>query len=172
MADHGSVMPPAGAATATITPFLWFDRNAEEAANFYISVFGNGTIHAITRYLDDPPGPPGTVMTVEFEVNGQRFVALNGGPRFTFNEAISFTIECADQAQVDYFWERLCADGGEESYCGWLKDKYGLSWQVTPTVMIDMIKSGDERRTRAAMNAMFEMRKLDIAALQRAWDAA
>jgi len=155
-----------------ITPFLWFNDQAEEAANFYISVFGNGKILAITHDLDDPPGEPGTVMTVEFELNGRRFVGINGGPRFAFTEAVSFVIECANQEQVDYFWDRLCADGGSESYCGWLKDKYGLSWQVTPVAMLEMIKSGDEKRSRAAMNAMFEMRKLDIATLQAAWNAA
>jgi predicted 3-demethylubiquinone-9 3-methyltransferase (glyoxalase superfamily) len=139
-----------------ITPFLWFDTQAEDAAKFYCSVFKNSKITATT------PGPEGRPMTVAFELDGQEFVALNGGPRFKFNEAASFVITCKDQAEIDYYWSKLTGDGGQESMCGWLKDKYGLSWQVVPKGLGEMLRSP------AAMQAMMKMRKFDIAALKAA----
>jgi len=156
---------------ARITPFLWFDNPAEEAARFYASIFPNSRIRKIARYGEAGPGPKGSVMTVEFELDGQRFVGINGGPLFTFSEAVSFQVDCADQAEVDYFWERL-TDGGEESQCGWLKDRFGLSWQVVPTGMEELFKDPDPSRATRAMQAMLGMRKIDVAALQRAADGA
>ena len=152
-----------------ITPNLWFDTQAEEAASFYVSVFKNSHIATVNRYPEGAPGPAGTVMTVEFELDGQRFVGINGGPQFTFDEAVSFQINCEDQAEVDYFWERL-TEGGEESQCGWLKDKYGLSWQVVPQGMDEVFADSDPERAQRAMQAMLGMRKLDLAALQAAAD--
>lgn len=153
-----------------ITPFLWFDNNAEEAANFYVSVFKNAKLGRITRNPGGAPGPQGSVLVVEFEVNGQTFAALNGGPQFKFTEATSFVINCETQQEVDYYWERLTADGGSESQCGWLKDKFGLSWQVTPTVLDDMLRDQDTAKAQRAMQAMMQMKKLDIATLQRAYN--
>ncbi len=153
----------------TIVPNLWFDTQAEEAAEFYISVFGNGRILHVARYTDAGPGPAGTVMTVEWEMNGQRFVGINGGPQFTFSEAVSFAVDCADQDEVDHYWDRL-TDGGEESRCGWLKDRYGLSWQVVPVGMDELFADPDPARAQRAMQAMFSMTKLDIAALRAAAD--
>jgi predicted 3-demethylubiquinone-9 3-methyltransferase (glyoxalase superfamily) len=152
-----------------IIPNLWFDTEAEEAATFYMSVFKNSRIVNVARYTEAGPRPAGTVMTVEFELDGQRFVGINGGPEFTFDEAVSFQITCDDQAEVDYYWERL-AEGGEESQCGWLKDRYGLSWQVVPTGMDELFSDPDPARAERAMKAMLGMRKLDIAALRRAAD--
>jgi predicted 3-demethylubiquinone-9 3-methyltransferase (glyoxalase superfamily) len=152
-----------------IIPNLWFDTEAEEAADFYVSVFKNSRIVTVTHYTEAGPRPAGTVLTVEFELDGQRFVGINGGPEFTFDEAVSFQINCADQAEIDYYWDRL-TEGGEESQCGWLKDKFGLSWQVVPTGMEELFADADKERARRAMEAMFTMRKLDIAALQRAAD--
>jgi predicted 3-demethylubiquinone-9 3-methyltransferase (glyoxalase superfamily) len=152
-----------------ITPNLWFDGEAEQAAAFYLSVFKNSRIVNVTRYTEAGPGQAGTVMAVEFELDGQRFVGINGGPQFTFDEAVSFAIACEDQAEVDYYWERL-TDGGEESQCGWLKDKYGLSWQVVPPGMDEIFADPDPERARRAMEAMFGMKKLDLAALLRAAD--
>ncbi len=148
-----------------IIPNLWFDTRAEDAAEFYVSIFKNSRILGVTRYPEGAPGQAGTVMTVEFELDGERFVGINGGPQFTFDEAVSFQIQCADQAEVDYFWERL-TDGGEESMCGWLKDKFGLSWQVVPVGMdrIFAESAGGQR----AMQAMLQMRKIDLAALEAA----
>jgi predicted 3-demethylubiquinone-9 3-methyltransferase (glyoxalase superfamily) len=153
----------------TIVPNLWFDTQAEEAAAFYTSVFKNSRIVSVARYTEAGPGPAGSVMTVEFELDGQRFVGINGGPEFTFDEAVSFQVDCEDQAEVDYFWERL-TDGGEESQCGWLKDRFGLSWQVVPKGMAELFEDPDPERAARAMKAMLGMRKLDVAALQRAAD--
>ena len=153
-----------------ITPNLWFDREAEEAADFYTSVFPDSRIVDITHYPEGSPGPAGTVMTVEWELNGQRFVGINGGPQFKFDEAVSFSVECEDQNEVDYFWERLLAGGGEESQCGWLKDRYGLSWQVVPAGWEELLTGPDPARVERAMHAMFGMKKLDIAALEAAAD--
>jgi predicted 3-demethylubiquinone-9 3-methyltransferase (glyoxalase superfamily) len=152
-----------------IIPNLWFDTEAEEAAAFYISVFKNSRIVNVAHYTEAGPRPAGMVMTVEFELDGQRFVGINGGPEFTFDEAVSFQISCEDQAEVDYYWDQLTT-GGEEGPCGWLKDKFGLSWQVVPTGMDELFADPDQERARRAMQAMFTMRKLDIAALQRAAD--
>src|ERR1044071_9693025 len=139
-----------------ITPFLWFDHEAEEAARFYTSVFGNSKIHAITRYGDAGPGPKGSVMTVAFELGGQKFTALNGGPIFKFTEAISFVVNCDIQEEVDYFWKKLSA-GGEESHCGWLKDKFGLSWQVVPTLLMEMLADKNTAKAQRVMHAMLQM---------------
>jgi predicted 3-demethylubiquinone-9 3-methyltransferase (glyoxalase superfamily) len=152
-----------------IVPSLWFDTEAEEAADFYTSVFKNSRIVNVAHYTEAGPRPAGTVMSVEFELDGQRFVGINGGPQFTFDEAVSFQISCADQDEVDYFWERL-TEGGEESQCGWLKDRYGLSWQVVPTGMEEVFGDPDPERARRGMEAMLKMRKLDIAALRAAVD--
>ena len=152
-----------------IVPNLWFDTQAEEAATFYLSVFDDSRIVSVTYYGEAGPGPAGTVMTVEFELNGQRFVGINGGPQFTFSEAVSFQINCADQGEVDYFWERL-SEGGQEGPCGWLKDRYGLSWQVVPTGMEEMLNDPDRERAQRAMQAMLGMDKIDIAALRNAAD--
>jgi predicted 3-demethylubiquinone-9 3-methyltransferase (glyoxalase superfamily) len=154
-----------------IVPNLWFDTEAEEAANFYVSVFESGRVVNVTHYTEAGPRPAGMVMTVEFELEGQRFVGINGGPEFKFDEAVSFQITCADQKEVDYFWSRL-SDGGEESQCGWLKDRYGLSWQVVPTGMEEMFADPDPERAQRAMKAMLSMRKIDLAALRRAADGA
>ncbi len=152
-----------------ITPSLWFDTEAEEAAAFYVSVFRNSRIVTVTHYTGAGPRPAGTVMTVEFELDGQHFIGINGGPKFSFSEAVSFQINCEDQDDVDYFWDRL-GDGGEEGPCGWLKDRYGLSWQVVPTGMDELFADPDQTRAQRAMQAMFGMRKLDIAALRAAAD--
>jgi predicted 3-demethylubiquinone-9 3-methyltransferase (glyoxalase superfamily) len=147
---------------------LWFDGQAEEAANYYASVFKNSKIGRVLRHTEGGPGPAGSVITVEFELNGQKFVGLNGGPEFTFSEAISFQIFCKDQDEVDYYWNAL-TEGGEESMCGWLKDRYGVSWQVIPDGLIDMLGDPDQDKAKRTTEAMFEMRKLDIAALERAY---
>ncbi len=151
-----------------ITPFLWLDTQAEEAATFYISIFNNSRITKVTRYGEAGPGPAGSVMTVAFELDGQPFVALNGGPHFKFNEAISFVVDCRTQSDVDEFWQKLSA-GGEEGPCGWLKDKYGLSWQVVPAGLAGMLSGPDPEKSKRAMAAMMKMKKLDIAALERAY---
>ena len=153
----------------TITPNLWFDTQAEEAAAFYLSVFPNSRILNVTHYTEAGPREAGMVLTVEFELNGQRFVGINGGPNFTFDEAISFEIDCETQEELDYYWEAL-TDGGEESQCGWLKDRFGVSWQVVPTGMAELFADPDPERARRAMEAMLKMRKLDLAALQAAAD--
>src|SRR6266446_1555274 len=154
-----------------ITPFLWFDNNAEEAANFYVSVFKNSKIVSVARYGDAGPGPKGTVMTVAFQLGGQEFVALNGGPLFKFNEAISFVVNCETQKEIDEFWEKL-SEGGEKSRCGWLKDKFGLSWQVVPTVLGEMLQDKDPKKSQRVMKAMLQMDKMDIAALKQAYEKA
>ncbi|WP_078309731.1 MULTISPECIES: VOC family protein [unclassified Mycobacterium] len=156
----------------TITPCLWFDTRAEEAANFYVSVFPNSRILEVTHYGPNTPMPEGTVLTVEFELDGQRYTALNGGPQFTFDEAISFQIDCRSQEEVDRYWEALTADGGEESQCGWLKDKFGVSWQVVSRELIDLIFHSDPVTGNAAMQAMMTMRKLDVAVAKEAVAAA
>jgi predicted 3-demethylubiquinone-9 3-methyltransferase (glyoxalase superfamily) len=152
-----------------IVPNLWFDTEAEEAAEFYISVFKNSRIRNIARYTEAAPRPAGMVMTVEFELDGQRFVGINGGPEFKFDEAVSFQIDCEAQEEIDYYWERL-TDGGKEGPCGWLTDRYGLSWQVVPTGMEELFNDPDPKRAERAMKAMLGMRKLDIAALRSAAD--
>jgi predicted 3-demethylubiquinone-9 3-methyltransferase (glyoxalase superfamily) len=154
----------------TITPNLWFDTQAEEAANYYISIFKNSSILSITHYNDAGPREAGMVLTVEFELDGQRFVGINGGPEFTFSEAVSFSITCEDQNEVDYYWERLTADGGQPGPCGWCKDKYGLSWQVVPEGMDKALNDPDPERAKRAMAAMMQMGKIDIDALRRAAD--
>jgi predicted 3-demethylubiquinone-9 3-methyltransferase (glyoxalase superfamily) len=150
-----------------ITPFLWFDTQAEEAAKFYVSIFPNSRILNTARYGDAGPGPKASVMTVEFELDGQRMIALNGGPVFKFTEAISLSVDCTDQKEVDHYWTKL-SQGGEESMCGWLKDRYGLSWQIVPTVLGQLLSSPDAKKAKRVMEAMLKMRKLDIAALKAA----
>jgi len=154
-----------------ITPCLWFDTQGEEAAEFYTSIFPNSRIVDVARYGEAGPRDAGTVMVVKFELDGQELVALNGGPEFTFDEAISFQIDCADQEEVDRYSEAL-TDGGEQGPCGWVKDRFGLSWQVVPTRMIELLLDPDEARAQRAMAAMLEMRKIDIAAVEAAADAA
>jgi len=153
-----------------ITPNLWFDTEAEEAANFYVSVFKRSRIVDVTHYTDAGPREAGMVLSVEFELDGQRFIAINGGPQFTFDEAISFAITCEDQEEIDYYWEKL-TDGGEEGPCGWLKDRFGLSWQVVPAGMSEMFADPDKGRAERAMRAMLGMRRIDIAAMQAAADS-
>jgi predicted 3-demethylubiquinone-9 3-methyltransferase (glyoxalase superfamily) len=153
----------------SITPCLWMDTQSEEAAHFYVSIFPNSRIIDVARYPDVGPGEPGAVLTVNFELDGQRYVALNGGPQFHFTEAVSFQIDCADQAEVDHYWDRL-TDGGEESQCGWLKDRYGLSWQVIPRQLPELLGDPDPERSSRALQAMLGMRKLDVAVLQAAAD--
>jgi predicted 3-demethylubiquinone-9 3-methyltransferase (glyoxalase superfamily) len=152
-----------------IVPNLWFDTQAEEAAEFYTSLFPNSAIVNVARYTEAGPREPGTVMTVEFELNGQRFVGINGGPQFTFDEAVSFQITCETQEELDYYWDRL-SEGGEEGPCGWLKDRYGLSWQVVPTGMEELFADPDPQRAERALRAVLEMGKVDIAALRSAAD--
>jgi predicted 3-demethylubiquinone-9 3-methyltransferase (glyoxalase superfamily) len=160
------------AMSETITPFLWFDGKAEDAATFYVSVFRSGRIIRTTRNTESAPGETGAVLTVEFELEGQRFIGLNGGPDFPFTQAVSFVIDCKDQADVDYFWNRLTADGGRPIACGWLEDKFGLSWQVVPNMMLHFLSDTSEAKADAVMQAMRAMTKLDIAALQAAYDQA
>jgi predicted 3-demethylubiquinone-9 3-methyltransferase (glyoxalase superfamily) len=152
-----------------ITPCLWFDTQAEEAVNHYISIFRDGKINSLARYGDAGPGPKGSVLTIAFELAGRQFIALNGGPVFKFTEAISLAIDCQSQPEVDELWERL-SDGGSKGQCGWLKDKYGLSWQVVPSVLIDMLQDPDPVKNARLMTATFKMQKLDIAALKAAYD--
>jgi predicted 3-demethylubiquinone-9 3-methyltransferase (glyoxalase superfamily) len=152
-----------------ITPFLWFDTQAEAAANLYVSIFNNSRIVNITRYGDAGPGPKGSAMTVVFELDGQRFTALNGGPQFKFTEAISFSVPCKTQEEVDTFWEKL-SEGGEEGPCGWLKDRYGLSWQITPTMLGELLSDPDPKKSKRVMEAMLKMKKIDIAGLKSAHD--
>jgi predicted 3-demethylubiquinone-9 3-methyltransferase (glyoxalase superfamily) len=152
-----------------ITPFLWFDTQAEAAANFYVSVFNNSRVVNITRYGDAGPRPKGSVMTVVFELDGQQFTALNGGPQFKFTEAISFTVPCKTQEEVDTFWDKL-SEGGEQGPCGWLKDKYGLSWQISPTALGELLNDPDPGKSNRVMEAMLKMKKIDIAALRKAHD--
>jgi|ERR1700704_1916044 len=151
-----------------ITPFLWYDDKAEEAANFYVSIFKNSKVVSVARYGEAGPGPKGSAMTVAFELDGQKFVALNGGPHFKFTEAVSFVVNCTSQEEVDYFWEKLLEGGGKESQCGWLKDKYGLSWQITPTILPELLQDKDPEKANRVMQAMMKMVKIDIETLKRA----
>src|SRR5207247_9843476 len=156
-----------------ITPFLWFAHQAEEAVTFYTSIFKNSKIGRILRYSEEAAKAsgqrPGSVLTIEFEIEGQKFVALNGGPQFKFNESISFVVNCKTQEEVDYFWEKLTAGGGQESECGWLKDKFGLSWQITPIVLIDMLNDKDPKKAERGMKAMMQMQKIEINKLKAAY---
>jgi predicted 3-demethylubiquinone-9 3-methyltransferase (glyoxalase superfamily) len=154
--------------TQRITPFLWFDHQAEEAATFYTAIFKNSKIETVTRYGDAGPGPKGSVMTIAFELDGQKFVALNGGPQYQFNPAISFVVNCEGQEEVDYYWEKLTA-GGKEIQCGWLVDKYGVSWQIVPKALIDMLRDENAARAQRVMKEMFQMKKIDIARLEEAY---
>lgn len=166
--------------TQKITPYLWFDNQAEEAASLYIDVFkarpgtpdGESKVVDVTRYGEAGPGEPGTAMVVTFELEGQRFIALNGGPHYQFSEAVSLFVSCETQDEVDHFWNALTNDGGREDACGWLKDRFGLSWQIIPDRLMDLIGDPDPGRSQRAMRAMLQMKKLDIAELERAADAA
>jgi len=151
-----------------ITPFLWYDNNAEEAVSLYISVFKNSKITDITRYGDAGPGPKGSVMTIAFQLEGQDFIALNGGPMFKFTEAISLSVDCKTQQEVDELWEKLSA-GGQPGQCGWLKDKFGLSWQIVPSALVEMLQDQDAEKSNRVMQAMMQMRKIDVASLRRAY---
>jgi predicted 3-demethylubiquinone-9 3-methyltransferase (glyoxalase superfamily) len=151
-----------------ITPFLWFDNQAEEAANFYVSIFPNSSVGKISRYTDVGPGPKGSAMTVSFELEGQPFTALNGGPHFKFNNAVSFVVHCENQEEVDRYWERL-SEGGKEIQCGWLTDKFGLAWQIVPQAFLAMVQDPDRAKVNRAMKAMMKMTKLDIAELEKAY---
>jgi predicted 3-demethylubiquinone-9 3-methyltransferase (glyoxalase superfamily) len=160
-----------GVTMQTITPFLWFDNQAEEAAKFYCSIFKNSKIVKTSRYnADSGPWAKGGVMTVQFELDGQRFIALNGGPQFKFTEAISLTVSCKDQKEVDHYWDGLLAGGGQESMCGWLKDRYGLSWQVNADALGEMLADKDANKAKRVMQAMMQMRKMDIRKLKEAYD--
>jgi len=150
-----------------ITTFLWFDNNAEEAVNFYLSIFKNSKIIDSTRYGGVAPGPKGSIMTIDFELDGERFVALNGGPQFKFSEAISLVVNCKDQNEIDYFWEKL-SEGGQKVECGWLKDKFGLSWQIVPEILPQLLAGGDQKQTDRVMAAVMKMKKLDLAEMQKA----
>jgi predicted 3-demethylubiquinone-9 3-methyltransferase (glyoxalase superfamily) len=152
------------------TTCLWFDHQGEEAARFYLGIFKNSRLGRVHRYTEAGPGEEGTVATVEFELNGQRFLALNGGPLYQFSPAVSLIVECADQAEVDYYWDRL-AEGGQEVACGWVTDKYGFSWQVVPSVFLDMVTDPDPAKAARVTTAMLAMKKFDIAALHRAYNA-
>ena len=152
-----------------ITPYLWFDNQAEEAANFYVSIFNNSKIVNISRYGEAGPGPAGTVLTVSFELEGQQFTALNGGPAFKFTEAVSFFVDCKSQEEVDDLWEKL-TEGGEEQPCGWLKDKFGLSWQIVPTVLIEMLNDPDPEKSKRVTEAMLQMKQIDIPTLEQAYE--
>ena len=156
-----------------MTPFttcLWYDTEAEDAANFYCGIFKDSSLGGVQRYTEAGPGPEGQAMVVDFTLNGQHFMGLNGGPQYKFNEAVSFVIHCADQAEVDYYWDALTADGGEPGPCGWLKDKFGMSWQVVPDRFQELMQ--DPERAPAVMQAMMKMVKMDVAGLQAAYDAA
>jgi predicted 3-demethylubiquinone-9 3-methyltransferase (glyoxalase superfamily) len=153
-----------------ITPFLWFDNQAEEAVKFYTSIFKNSKVGKVARYGDAGPGPKGSVMTASFELDGQEFVALNGGPHFKFTEAISFVVNCEDQREIDDYWNKLTAGGGQESQCGWLKDKFGLSWQIVPTILSKLLSDTDPKRSQRVMQALMPMKKLIIADLENAYN--
>jgi predicted 3-demethylubiquinone-9 3-methyltransferase (glyoxalase superfamily) len=151
-----------------ITPFLWFDNQAEEAMNFYVSIFKNSKVGTISRYGDAGPGPKGSVMVASFELDGAKFTALNGGPHFKFTEAISLYVDCETQDEVDYFWGKLTADGGAPSQCGWLKDKFGLSWQIVPAALPRLLSDPDRSKANRVMQAMLQMQKIDVAKLEAA----
>ncbi len=150
-----------------ITPFLWFDSNAEEAMNFYVSVFKNAEVLSVSRYGEAGPGPAGSVMVASFRLEGQEFLVLNGGPKFRFTEAVSFLIDCASQEEIDHYWDRL-SEGGEQGPCGWLKDRFGLSWQVVPSILGEMLQDQNRERANRVMQAMMQMTKMDIAKLEHA----
>jgi predicted 3-demethylubiquinone-9 3-methyltransferase (glyoxalase superfamily) len=152
-----------------ITPFLWFDHQAEEAANFYVSIFKNSKISTVNRYGEAGPGPKGTVMTIAFQLDGQEFVALNGGPLFPFTQAISFVVNCETQEEVDELWEKLSA-GGKQQQCAWLTDKFGVPWQIVPTQLVTLLSDPDPVKSARVMQAMLQMTKIDIAALKRAYE--
>ena len=154
-----------------ITPFLWFDNQAEEAMNLYVSLFKNSKVLGVSRYGEGGPGPAGTVMTATFQLDGQEFMVLNGGPYFKFTEAISLFVNCETQEEVDELWEKL-SEGGEVQQCGWLKDRYGLSWQIVPTALGEMLGDPDPKKAQSVRQAMLQMKKIDIAGLRRAYDAA
>lgn len=156
--------------TQPITPCLWFDGNAEEAVNFYVSVFKDAKVLRIDRYGESGPDPDAPAIFIEFHINGQPFQAINGGPEFTFSEAISFSISCANQDEVDYYWDTLTRDGGEPSQCGWLKDRYGVSWQIVPRRMIELMRDPNQERAGQVMRRMLQMTKLDIAELEAAYN--
>jgi predicted 3-demethylubiquinone-9 3-methyltransferase (glyoxalase superfamily) len=156
----------------SISPCLWFDDQLEEAAEFYTAIFPRSSVGHLTRYTDAGPGVPGSVMAGEFTLDGTTFRAINGGPELTFNEAVSFSVTCRDQAEVDHYWDSLLAGGGEESVCGWLKDRYGLSWQIVPTAAYALVADPDPARARAATEAMFTQRRIVLADLEAAADAA
>jgi len=158
--------------TQKITTFLWFNDNAEEAVNYYTSIFKDSKILDVTRYGDAGPGPKGSVMTMTFQLNGQEFIALNGGPHFKFTEAISLFVKCDSQQEVDELWTKLTSGGGSESQCGWLKDKYGLSWQIVPSSFLKMMVDKDPERSKRVFGAMMKMKKLDLPALERAYNGA
>jgi predicted 3-demethylubiquinone-9 3-methyltransferase (glyoxalase superfamily) len=158
-----------GGKAQKISPFLWFDDQAEAAATFYVSIFKNSKVGKASRYGDEGPGPAGSVMVVPFQLEGQEFLALNGGPEFKFSPAISFVVDCESQQEVDYFWEKL-SEGGETVQCGWLTDKFGLSWQVVPTILNELIQDEDREKSGRVMKAMLQMIKLDIKKLQEAYD--
>ena len=151
-----------------ITTYLWFDREAEEAANLYTSIFKNSEILNVARYGDAGPGPKGTAMTVNFQLDGQEFIALNGGPMYKSTEAISLLVDCETQEEVDRLWNKLTADGGEESMCGWLKDKFGLSWQIIPSALFQLMSDPDPEKSKRVMEAMLQMKKIDVPTLERA----
>ena len=151
-----------------ITPFLWFDHQAEEAASFYVSIFPNSKLVRVSRYGEAGPGPAGSAMTVEFQLEGQEFLALNGGPIFKFTEAVSFVVNCETQEKIDEMWEKL-SKGGAKGQCGWLKDKYGLSWQIVPPVLSEMLQDKDTKKSERVMKAMLQMKKLDIKTLKQAY---
>jgi predicted 3-demethylubiquinone-9 3-methyltransferase (glyoxalase superfamily) len=152
-----------------ITPFLWFDNNAEEAVNHYLAIFKNSKINKVLRCGDAGPGPKGSILTIAFQLEGQDFIALNGGPIFKFTEAISLSVDCKSQQEVDDLWEKL-SDGGQKSQCGWLKDKFGLSWQVVPSALVEMLQDQDAEKAKRVMAAMMQMSKIDIAILKQAYD--
>jgi len=152
-----------------ITPFLWFDHQAEEAAKFYVSLFKNSKVVSVSRYGDAGPGPKGTVMVVAFQLDGQEFLALNGGPQFKFSPAVSLVVNCETQEEVDKLWEKL-SEGGQKQQCGWLQDKYGLSWQIVPTVLGKLMQDKDAKKSERVMKAMLQMHKLDIAGLKQAYE--
>jgi predicted 3-demethylubiquinone-9 3-methyltransferase (glyoxalase superfamily) len=154
-----------------ITPFLWFDNKAEEASNFYVSIFKNSKVVNVVRYGEAGPGPKGSVMIATFQLDGQDFTALNGGPEFTFSPAVSFVVDCTTQQEVDELWERL-SEGGEKMQCGWLKDKYGLSWQIVPSILPELMQTKDEKKSQNVMKAVLQMTKLDVQRLRQAYDEA
>ena len=155
--------------TQQITPFLWFDDNADEAVNFYLSIFKDSRLLDTKRYGETGPGPKGTIMTATFELNGQQFIALNGGPRYKFTEAVSFVVKCETQEEIDYYWDKLL-DGGEPQRCGWLKDRFGLSWQIVPAQLSELFGGNDPQRAGRVMQAMMQMVKFDLAKLKEAYN--